>query len=301
MSDSFKTAVVSGRHGWGMEIFAAAREFVRTEGRLVERRLFATLFEGADPGGVVDALRGYQNADGGFGHGLEPDKRCPDSLAIDVETAFDILLAAGARDEEMIRRACDWLQSTATPEGAVALASAVTEGYPRAEHWGAWTYEPGLNPTAGLVGRLQALNFEHQWRDQAAEWCKAALAKGFPDDAHAMHESMEYLEHSEPEVAKVKEWLPKLSYYRADAADPSYGVTPLHFAPTPDSFWRQLFDDKQIEAHLDRLLADQQADGGWAITWEPPGAAATLEYRGIVTVQALRTLKAYGRLPTRSR
>lgn len=281
-----------------MDIFDAAREFVRTEARLVERRLFATVFEGADPAGVVDALRGYQNADGGFGHGLEPDKRCPDSTALDVETAFDILLAAGARDDEMVRRACDWLQSVATPEGAVSLASPVVEGYPRAEHIAEWTYAPGLNPTAGLVGRLHELGVEHPWRDQAEAWCLDALAKGFPDDAHAMHESMIFLEHSgERDLAKVREWLPKLSHYRADASDPSYGVTPLQFASTPDSPWRELFTEEQLQGHLDRLVADQQADGGWAITWEPPGKAATLEYRGILTVHALRTLKDYGRLP----
>src|SRR5689334_2710377 len=117
-----------------MDIFTAGRNFVRREARLVENRLFDTVFAGADPAGVVDALRGYQNADGGFGHGLEPDKRTPDSLGLDVETAFDILLAAGARDEVMVRRAVDWLASVATPEGAVSLASPVIENYPRAEH-----------------------------------------------------------------------------------------------------------------------------------------------------------------------
>jgi hypothetical protein len=45
------------------------------------------------------------------------------------------------------------------------------------------------------------------------------------------------------------------------------------------------------------LRRDQQADGGWAITWEPPGAAAALEYRGVETIRALRVLAAYGRLP----
>jgi len=39
-----------------------------------------------------------------------------------------------------------------------------------------------------------------------------------------------------------------------------------------------------------------QPDGGWAITWEPPGTSATLEWRGIETLRALRTLRAYGRL-----
>jgi hypothetical protein len=281
-----------------MDIFKAGREFVRREGRLVERRLFATLFEGADPTGAVDTLRGYQNADGGFGHGLEPDKLCPDSLAIDVETAFDVLLAAGARDDEMVRRACDWLQSTAGPEGAVSLSLPVMEPYPRASHWSEWTYEPGLNPTAGLVGRLIELGIDHPWRDQAAAWCVEKLKQGFPEDAHAMHESMIFLEHQpDVDLGQVKEWLSKLSYYRADADDASYGVTPLQFAPTPDSFWRPLFDDQQLEGHLDRLIADQQEDGGWALTWEPPGAAATIDYRGVVTVQALRTLRAYGRLP----
>ncbi|TWD80269.1 hypothetical protein FB561_1342 [Kribbella amoyensis] len=280
-----------------MDIFEAAREFVRREGRLVERRLFATVFEGADPIGVVDALRGYRNADGGFGHGLEPDKRVPDSQGLDVETAFNVLIAAGARDDELVRGACDWLASVATPEGAVSLGTAAIEGYPHADHWAAWAYQPGLNPTAGLVGRLHTLGVEHPWRDRAAQWCRAQLAEGFPEDAHAMHESMEFLEH-EPDVDidRVRDWLPKLSHYRADAADPSYGVTPLQFAPTPDSFWRQLFDDAQLQAHLDRLLADQQPDGGWALTWEPPGQAATLEYRGAVTVAALTKLKAWGRL-----
>ncbi|WP_405062813.1 hypothetical protein OG474_14570 [Kribbella sp. NBC_01505] len=280
-----------------MDIFTAGRDFVRLEGRLVENRLFDTVFEGADPAFVVDALRGYQNADGGFGHGLEPDKRCPDSLGLDVETAFDILLAAGARDDEMVRRAVDWLASVATPEGAVSLAAPVIENYPRAAHMSEWTYEPSLNPTAGLVGRLYKLGVEHPWRSLAGAWCAAQLAEGLPTEAHSLHEALEFLEHTgDVDLERVRDWLPKLSYFRADAADPSYGVTPLHLASTPDSVWAGLFTPEQLEAHLDRLIADQQPDGGWAITWEPPGQAATLEYRGIVTVAALRTLKAYNRL-----
>ncbi|TDD57949.1 hypothetical protein E1263_21490 [Kribbella antibiotica] len=280
-----------------MDIFTAGRDFVRLEGRLVENRLLSVVFDGADPAGVVDALRGYQNADGGFGHGLEPDKRCPDSLGLDVETAFDILLAAGACDSVMIGRAVDWLASVATPDGAVALAAPVIENYPRASHMSEWTYEPSLNPTAGLVGRLHKLGVEHPWRSLAGSWCARQLELGLPTEAHSLHESLEFLEHAgDVDLERIRDWLPKVSYFRADAADPSYGVTPLQFAPTPDSPWAALFTTEQLEAHLDRLIADQQPDGGWAITWEPPGQAATLEYRGIVTVAALRTLKAYNRL-----
>ncbi len=32
------------------------------------------------------------------------------------------------------------------------------------------------------------------------------------------------------------------------------------------------------------------------MSWEPPSEAATLEWRGVITLQALRTLTSYGRI-----
>ena len=292
------------------DILAAARGFLDREGRLVERRLADVLFDAADASGVVDAVRAYRNPDGGFGHGLEPDKRCPASLPIDVECALDILLVAGVTTRQpgdfnldgLVRGACDWLSSVAAPDGSVPLSFPVMERYPRAEHWSDWTYTPGLNPTAGLAGRLHRMGATHAWLDSATEWTWARLESGFDEDAHALAEVLVFLAHvpdrgrSERLAAPIGDWLEKAPWYRADPSDPAYGVTPLHLAPSPDSPWRRLFDDATIEGHLDRLLRDQQPDGGWAITWEPPGVAATLEWRGIETLRALRTLRSYGRL-----
>src|SRR5690349_23341074 len=111
--------------------FTAGRDFIRREGRLLERRLFATRFEGAPAAGVVDAVRGYLNDDGGFGHGLEPDKRCPASLPIDVEVALQAMATAGAADDQLVTGACDYLAKVAAEVnagGAVPLASPVIEG-----------------------------------------------------------------------------------------------------------------------------------------------------------------------------
>lgn len=285
------------------ERYEAARAFIYREGRLLERRLFATVFEGAAPAGVVDALRGYQNDDGGFGHGLEPDKRCPASLPVDVEVAFQTLVAAGTVDLPMVRRACDFLASVADPRtpGAVPLAFPVTEAYPRADHWSEWTYTPGIFPTAGLAGLLYRMGVEHPCRSRATAFCWSAIGAGMPEDAHALHEVLVFLEHvpdrrrAKALVPAVEEQLPRASWYRASPDDPSYGVTPLHLAPTPDSPWRHLFADELIEGHLARLRRDQQPDGGWPLTWDPPSAASTLEWRGIETLRALRALTAYGR------
>jgi hypothetical protein len=135
------------------DAFLAGNRFLLSQARLLERRLSATCLFGAPAAGVVDALRGYQNDDGGFGHALEPDKRCPASLPIDVETAFQALAAAGTLDRAMVTRACDFLARAAAEAGAggaVPLAFPVIESFPRAEHWSEWTYEPG-HPDRGAL------------------------------------------------------------------------------------------------------------------------------------------------------
>jgi hypothetical protein len=296
--------------------FAAADRFLLNQARLLERRLFATRFLGQPAVRVADALRGYQNDDGGFGHALEPDTRCPASLPIYVEAAFQAIAAAGAADAGatddgaadaiMVQRACDFLARTAAEAGAggaVPLAFPVIESFPRAAHWTEWTYEPGLNPTAGLVGLLYKLGVDHPWRAQGAAYCWQKLDSGqLPGDAHALAETFVFLEHvperdrADKHAALLAANLADVPMFHLDPDAPGYGLSPLHLAPEPGSRWRALFTDSQINGHLDRLVKDQQPDGGWPISWEPPSEAAVCEWRGIVTLQALRTLTSYGRL-----
>ncbi len=290
--------------------FAAGDHFLLNEACLLERRLFAACFLGAPAVGVVDALRGYQNQDGGFGQALEPDTRCPASLPIYVETAFQALATVATVDRSMVLRACDFLARSAAEAGAggaVPLAFPIIESFPRAGHWTEWTYEPGLNPTAGLVGLLYQLDVEHPWRQQAARYCWERLEAGeLPDSAHTLSEALVFLEHV-PEhdradrcVAEIAGHFDEVSGLHLDPETPGYGLSPLHFAPTASSRWRRLFTDAQISANLDHLARDQQPDGGWPIAWEPPSEAATLEWRGVVTLQALRTLTSYGRITAES-
>jgi hypothetical protein len=216
------------------------------------------------------------------------------------------LAAAGGNDREMLGRAADFLGRTsaeADAGGAVPLAFPVIEGFPRAAHWSEWTYEPGLNPTAGLAGLLHRLDFAHPWRDAATRYCWDALENGpLPDEVHALAEVLGFLAYvperarAEKLAAAAVDHLSTVPMFHLDPDSPGYGLTPLHIAPAPDSPWRTLFSDAQIDGHLDHLAAAQEPDGGWPVTWEPPSAASALAWRGIVTLQALRTLTAYGRL-----
>ncbi|HLY32861.1 MAG TPA: hypothetical protein VKQ36_17690, partial [Ktedonobacterales bacterium] len=65
-----------------------ATEFTWSIARLLERRRFAYLFLDGERQAVLDALRPYQNPDGGFGNGLEPDIRAPVSQSVPTWTAL---------------------------------------------------------------------------------------------------------------------------------------------------------------------------------------------------------------------
>lgn len=295
------------------DTFSAARDFVLTQGRLLEQRMFRVLFDGDGVDGVVDALCGYQNADGGFGHGLEPDVLCPASLPLDVDFALAALVAVGARSDALdaarrdrLRSAVDFLDAAADPEHggpAVSLTSPVIEEYPRAGHWAEWAFAPALNPTAGIAGALHAVGIAHPWRDAADAWCWAEIDRlGVPQDPHTLLAVLTFLAHA-PDGARadavgdrIAEHISSIPGVLLDPETEEYGLTAVQFAPTADARWRRLFTSAQIDAALDHLAASQQDDGGWPVSWEPPGPASLLAWRSHVTVLAVRTLASYGRV-----
>ena len=68
----------------------AAASFMTTHARVLDRRRFAVRFAGAGPDGALGALEGYRNADGGYGWGLEPELRVPESQPGGALHAFEV-------------------------------------------------------------------------------------------------------------------------------------------------------------------------------------------------------------------
>ena len=50
-----------------------------------------------------------------------------------------------------------------------------------------------------------------------------------------------------------------------------------------------------FEHHLDLLVAAQADDGGWGVNWEAWAPVTVPEWRGHVTVERLKLLRAHGR------
>jgi hypothetical protein len=71
-------------------------------------------------------------------------------------------------------------------------------------------------------------------------------------------------------------------------------LTPLVLSPHPDLLSRSLFTDEHVETDLARLAGEQQSDGGWTFDWLEWCPAQGLDWRGVLTVQALSTLREHG-------
>lgn len=281
------------------EAIERAVQFIDREGRVLERRILEAVLHGRPAGPVADALRGYQNGDGGFGYGLEPDKRAPDSQPLDVEIAWESLDWARIAPTELIEPACDYLASLGA--GVSCITASATD-YPQAPHWSDASYEPSLNPTASLAGFLWKWSIEHRWRAAATDFCWAALGAGPPADAHSAIGVMRFLEYvpdrerAQSVVDALHPTLRHLTWLHYDAGNDGYGVSPLQLVPDPRSPWRDLFPVDVIEQHLDHLEKTQADDGGWVLTWPTIGAAANSEWRSRRTLQNLLVLRSYGRL-----
>jgi hypothetical protein len=284
-----------------------ASDFIWRNARLIDRLLFERRFSGGSSEVVVQALRAYQNDDGGFGNALEPDLRGPLSQPIHVDMAFRILHDSeiDRAPPELVARACTYLASVSGDEGGVPAILPNVVRYPRAEHWQphAWIAD-ALNPTAMLAGLLHAMHVGNSWLDRADAFCWKRLGETKPGGGPELAAVYCFLNNAPDKrravqaAEDVADAIPSAGFFALDPEDHTgeYALTPLHLAPTPDAMAAALFAPELLDAHLDHLVSQQQEDGGWPVTWEPPSDAALLEWRGRVTVDALITLQNYGRL-----
>jgi len=280
--------------------FDAAAEFMAGYARVLDRRVFQRLFQGGAPEPVRDAVAAYRNDDGGFGHALEPDLRAAASQPAAVEMALRIMDAADAWDEQLVRDAIDWLTSIAPSEGGATFVLPTLSQGPHAPWWAPAEGNPvSLIQTGQIAGVLYARGFNHPWRDGATEVMWRGIDQLTEPNAYEMFGVLAFLQHV-PDRPRAENALQRIGRpLRALATlDPNAeGEThsPLDFAPLPDSIARSLFDDATIEAHLDHLAGAQREDGGWTFNWPAWSPAAESDWRGFLTVDALRVLRANGR------
>jgi hypothetical protein len=287
----------------------AAKSFMATHARVLDRRRLELVLGEADSSAVLAAVDGYRNPDGGYGWGLEPDLRAPESQPGGALHAFEVFEdVAPARTRRAVEL-CDWLAGITLPDGGIPFALPVGDPAGCAPFWAqADPSTSALQSTAFVTGvalRVAAHDpavAAHPWLKTATRYCFDAIgALTTAPPAIALSFAVQVLDaahDTHPEAAELLErlgrFIPDDGLVHVDGgADDEY-MRPLDFAPTPGRPARELFTREAIDADLRRMAGGQQDDGGWRVDFGSFSPAADLEWRGYMTVHAVSILRRNG-------
>ncbi|MFF7566389.1 hypothetical protein ACFZB4_41295 [Streptomyces pseudovenezuelae] len=281
-----------------------AEHFVWLTARVLEQRLFAYHFLNGGPDPVETALDAYRNADGGYGHALEPDLRGPVSQPLHTAHALRVLDAVGRCGGQRVERVCRYLTSVSTPDGALPTVTPAQRGYPTAPFVPVVDAPPSeLLATGPVVGLLHRNEVWHAWLFRATDFCwqvVESLQLSRPDEIQA---ALTFLD-SAPDRPRAQTTADRLGRLVRDQGlavlDPSNRDGDAHrfphdYARTPNSLARAWFTDDEMSRSLDFLTAEQQEDGGWPARRRQWAPTTPFETRPMATIEALQTLRAHGR------
>ncbi|MDX3571369.1 hypothetical protein [Streptomyces sp. ID05-47C] len=291
-----------------------AEHFVWLTARVLEQRLFAHHFlhGAADP--VDTALDAYRNEDGGYGHALEPDLRGPVSQPLHTARALHVLDSLGRCGGQRVERVCRYLTSVSTADGALPAVHPSQRGYPAAPFIPIVDDPPSeLLATGPVVGLLHRNEVWHAWLFRATDFCWQAVDALETSHPYEIQAAVAFLDSASdrPRAEAAADRLGRLvreqrlavldpdrrdAYPVAPGYAPGEHHFPYDYAKTPGSLARAWFTDSEMAGALDFLAAQQQQDGGWPIRWRRWAPGTELESRPAVTIEALSTLRSYGRV-----
>ncbi len=284
--------------------------YLQKYARKLDLYLYQYLFQGADAAPVLAELSMYQNTDGGFGKGLEPDLQLPDSSVLATTLAFQYLshLKVGPSHKLITGGIRYFLDTYDTAKNGWVNIPPAADQFPRAPWWdykslSAWA-EWG-NPSAEVLGYL--LKYASQVRDDALlqKLSKQAVSRLQKIDEPEQHEIKCYIRLYSIAGKELRQQLHEplaRCIKRATTIDPKkwegYVAAPLSFIARPNALFAELFDTQLLLENA-RFIQQHVVDGDhWEPTWEwgqfeQDWAKAETDWSGKLTVENMQLLKAF--------
>jgi hypothetical protein len=297
--------------------FSEVRTWIFRNARNLEITLWRYFFENGGRADVVSALSFYQNADGGFGHALEPDSWNPESSPYTTLYAINTLQSISFEDmsHPVFAGILRFLDSGThyTDETGWLFSIPSNDAHPRAP-W--WTYSPEANgyESIGVTAVLAAFILTHG--DKGSGLYTKALTQ-----ARRLMERMSgpgkfgdmglngfcVLLEAVRKAGLTAETVKKLvndSIVRDTGLWPTYCVRPSNYIRSPDSpFYADNADI--VRRELDYLVETRPKGGVWGIEWSwfdlgdtypKEFAIAANWWRAIMAVEKMRLLRSFGRI-----
>ena len=297
--------------------FIEINSYINKEARDLEKAVFNYCFNDAKGDDILDALKKYQNPDGGFGKGIESDFWLVNSspMATSIGLKYLNFLGEYGRSQEMIAKAVEYLEAAfdSKRNGWYSVPSTIND-YPHAPHW-EYRSDIGMtvidcswgNPTAELIGYL------YRYREYLSKLDIFSLLNYTIDkliertDFNSEHEIFCYIRMyniiDEKYSVQIEDSL-ELAVSQLINVDEEqwtdYVPMPLKFIELDSKNFFGI-DSKSIDKNLDYLIAELEENKKILPTWEwddylDEWETAKTEWIGHLTLEALLALKKFNRI-----
>ncbi len=303
--------------------FVKAGQWIKRNARPLEVARWEYAFEHGSRERVLRMLEAYQNEDGGFGHGLEPDFWLPSSSPMATWAAARILMEVETDPgHPIVQSMKGYLSRSQDDTGMWAAVLPQNNEFPHAP-W--WHWEPGVeqqwmfNPSVELAAYL--IHWSEPKSSEAQRGWKTvrlATARLMSCTEMDMHEINNFLSMKELLEFRTEEFTEKTGYSLRDIERKlaelveaavetdiaqwvhGYKALPLTFVQHPDSFLCDVLGNL-VAKNLDFYIEQVDENGLWPVTWEwaaYPGefAVAARYWQGIIALERYRVFKTFGLL-----
>jgi len=293
------------------------RYFLQGYGRELDRRLFDFLFINGSAESVIEELEKYQNLDGGFGNGLEPDFKLPDSSPMATTVAFQYIENLGVHHgplDEIVAKAIAYFDKTFVPDraGWYAVPGEVNN-FPHTPWWH-FVEDEGMcaidknwgNPTAEIIGYLNKYR-QYSGLDVESITSNAISYFNSVNDFNSFHEvfcfvSLHNLLDSEKAgklEPRIFEAVDLLTSKDEDEWQDEYVAKPLDFARDSSRTFgiSPSLIDRNLDCYVDTLQKRGKIKPSWSKSFYDGELASSWdEWILIGTVRALLALERHGRI-----
>jgi len=298
-------------------LFEQLNTYMDTDARPLEKSIFNYYFNNSSGDEILDSLEAFQNTDGGFGKGIEPDFKLIKSspMATSIGLRYLSKLDNSDRAQNMIAKAIEYLETTfdSNRNGWYSVPSNVNN-YPHAPWWEfrndinmtVIDYSWG-NPTAELIGYGYKYKKYLNNLDIYSLQNYAITNLNKRTEFNSEHEIISYIhmynaldeEFSSQIVDTLKLAVSKLVNINQSEWI-NYVPTPLKFINLDSKNFFGI-ECKFIDQNLDYLIDRLEEDGKILPTWQwdkylEEWEIAKIEWMGILTLEALLSLLKFNRI-----
>jgi hypothetical protein len=268
-----------------------ARDFVYTNGLLWEQALFSYLIDGGSLDRLHQCLLCYKNSDGGWGHGLEHDIKCPDSHPLALEFLLSIQRDMNVPLADLLEGTVDWVERNRNDDGSLINPDSLHK-FPHAPWWS----HGGQSAPDSITGNLIKMGAcSASLAESTAKWVESNLTieqiqtNEWLFMAYHAHDYYLNLEDTPDNKPYKEATISNIMDCAKDSVEKNY-FTLFHYASSPNTEVAKAMPQALIKKFLDYLEISQREDGGWDDEhglkhWQP-----------YFTIFILNVLKNYGRL-----